>query len=96
MTEEKETGMRKRTEMKREISTLGMRANKRMWPVFLMTPLFKKKKKTLKEQTFLLVLVIVRPLCSSSPIKIGINHCEQARNLTWLIGAVFDKAVTQN
>lgn len=44
VTEEKETGMRKRTEMKREISTLGMRANKRMWPVFLMTPLFKKKK----------------------------------------------------
>lgn len=78
-----ETWMGTRTEMKRQISTLGMQANKRMWPVFLMTPLFEKKKKKKKwsEEThsvFLLVSVIAAALWISFPIKIAINHFEQA------------------
>lgn len=68
--------------MKRQISTLGMQANKRMWPVFLMTPLFEKKKgKKKSEEThsvFLLVSVIAAALWISFPIKIAINHFEQA------------------
>lgn len=70
--------MRKTTEMKREISTLGMQANKRMWPVFLMTPLLEKKKSKETPSFFPLVLVWARALYISTPIKIAINHFEQA------------------
>lgn len=54
VTEEKETGMRKRTEMKREISTLGMWEQTRGCGQFFSWPLYlkKKKKKNIKGTHF--------------------------------------------
>lgn len=64
-------------EIKTETSTMGMQAIKRMWPVFLMTPFVKKKEKE-KHSCSRQALVMTRALYISSPIKISINHSEQA------------------